>query len=104
MTSSVTVTRSMISVIPSSLSELFKEDESPLSSTVSRKWLNASFASARVIDTMMDGVLVDSGRMWNTDDVEWYISELTICNKSYFVPPREKNENGYICIHLDNLT
>jgi hypothetical protein len=59
----VTVIRSKISVIPSSLSDLFKEDESPLSSTVSRTWLNASFASARVIDTMMDGGwLVKVGR------------------------------------------
>jgi hypothetical protein len=71
MTSSVMVIRSKISVIPSSLSELFKEDESSLSSTVSRTWLNASFASARFIETMMDGGwLVQVGRRI-TDDLEW---------------------------------
>jgi hypothetical protein len=49
--------------IPSSISELFKEEESPLLNMVSRTWLNASFASARVIDTIMDGGwLIQVGR------------------------------------------
>jgi hypothetical protein len=49
------VTKSKMSVIPSSMSALFSEDESPLSRTLSRTWLNASFDSARVVDTIMDG-------------------------------------------------
>jgi hypothetical protein len=37
------------------LSVFLSEDESLLPRTSSRTWLNASFNSARVIDTMMDG-------------------------------------------------
>ena len=51
-----------MSVIPSTMSDDFNAEESSLSRTSLRTWLNASFASAQVVDTMVDG---------NTDGWFW---------------------------------